>query len=218
MASGRCEGDVRAIAGPGLSGVRLAKVGSPDDVKHVSLLLAQAGCTAPIHLLIESAYALEFAFGLATSSPAVGMLSLGESDLCADLRIAAEGPTMDACRSRVVIASRAAGLTSPCQSVFLDIYDTDALLRTSRRAKALGFMSRMALHPIQIDTINEVFTPTSEEIANAQAIFRAAKLAQGENRSVVLSDKGSVIAPPVLASARNILRLATALNLVEAST
>ncbi|MCM3886692.1 CoA ester lyase [Frankia sp. R82] len=217
MASGRCEADVRAVAGPGLSGVRLAKVGGPDDVKHVALLLAEAGCTASIHLLIETAYALEIAFALATSSPAVGMLSLGESDLCADLRITAEGPTMDACRSRVVIASRAAGLPSPCQSVFLDIYDTDALLRTSRSAKNLGFMSRMALHPMQIPAIHEVFTPTPEEIADAQAVLRAAEIAEGENRSVVLNERGSVIAPPVLASARNVLRLATALNLVEAS-
>jgi citrate lyase subunit beta/citryl-CoA lyase len=217
MASGLCEADLRSIAGPGLSGVQLAKVGSPDDVEHVALLLAQAGCSASIHLLIETAHALEIAFALATSSPAVGMLGLGESDLCADLRSTAEGPTTDACRSRVVVASRAAGLPSPCQGVLLDICDTDALLRTSRRAKSFGFMGRMALHPMQIPAIHEVFTPTSEEIANAQAIFRAAERAEAENRSVVLSDRGSVIAPPVLAGARNVLRLATALNLVQAS-
>lgn len=217
MASGRCEADVRAIAGPGLSGVRLAKVASPDDVQQVAFLLAQAGCAASIQLLIETAHALENAFALATCSPAVGLLSLGEYDLCADLRAATEGPTIDACRSRVVIASRAAGLASPCQSVSPDIHDTDALLRTSRHGKSLGFMGRMALHPLQIPAINEVYTPTPAEIADAQAVFRAADLAERENRTVVVTDEGRIIAPPVLANAKNVLRLANALNLVEAS-
>jgi citrate lyase subunit beta/citryl-CoA lyase len=217
MASGRAEDDVRAVAGPGLSGLRMAKVAHPEDVRQVAELLAQAGCPAPIHLLLESAYALEIAFDLATSSPAVAMMSLGESDLCADLRITAESPAMDACRSRVVIASRAAGLPSPCQSVFPDVHDIDALLRTSRYAKAHGFMGRMALHPVQIPVIHEVYTPTAQEIADAQAVFRTAELALTANRSVVLNERGSVIAPPILANARNVLRLAEALNLLGAS-
>jgi citrate lyase subunit beta/citryl-CoA lyase len=217
MASGRAEDDVRAVAGPGLSGVRMAKVARPQDVRQVATLLAQAGCPAPIHLLIESAHALETAFDLATSCPAVAMMSLGEFDLWADLRITAEGPARDACRSRVVIAARAAGLPSPCQSVFLDIYDIDGLLHSSRCAKALGFMGRMALHPVQIPAIHEVYTPTAQEIADAQAISRTAQLAREADRSVVLSERGSVIAPPVLANARNLLRLAEALNLLEAS-
>jgi citrate lyase subunit beta/citryl-CoA lyase len=218
MASGRAEDDVRAVAGPGLSAVRMAKVARSEDVRQVAMLLDQAGCPAPIHLLIESAYALEIAFDLARSSPAVAMMSLGESDLCADLRIPADGPAMEACRSRVVIASRAAGLPSPCQSVFPHVYDIDALLHTSRRAKAHGFMGRMALHPMQIPAIHEVYTPTAQEIADAQAIFRTAELALRANRSVVLSERGSVIAPPILANARNVLRLAEALNLLEASS
>lgn len=217
MASGRGEDDVRAIAGPGLSGVRLAKVGCPGDVKRVELLLAQAGCPASIHLLIETAYALETAFALATSSPAVAMLSLGEYDLCADLRVATEGPVMDACRSRAVIASRAAGLRSPSQSVYQDIRDTDGLLRTSRHGKSLGFMGRMAVHPLQIPAIHEAYTPTSEEIANAQSIFSFSELAGGENQSVAVADDGRIISPPILANAKNVLQLASALNLVEES-
>lgn len=220
MASGRGEDDVRAIAGPGLSGVRLAKVGYPSDVEQVELLLAQADCPASIHLLIETAHALEIAFVLATSSPAVGMLSLGEHDLCADLRVATEGPVMDACRSRVVIASRAAGLRGPSQSVYQDIRDNDGLLRTSRYGKSLGFMGRMAVHPLQIPAIHEVYTPTSEEIADAQTIFRFSGLASGENQSVAVAvtDDGRIISPPILAKAKNVLQLASALNLVEEST
>ncbi|MCD0452111.1 CoA ester lyase [Actinocorallia sp. API 0066] len=216
MASGRAEDDVRAVAGPGLSGVRMAKVARPEDVRQLVTLLAQAGCPVPVHLLIETAHALETAFDLATSSPSVAMISLGESDLCADLRITAESPTMDACRSRVVIASRAAGLPSPCQSVSTDIHDTDALLRTSRSAKALGFVGRMALHPAQIPAIHEVYTPTAQEIADAQAVFRTPELAREADRSVVLNERGGVIAPPILANARNVLRLAEALSLLEA--
>lgn len=54
----------------------------------------------------------------ATASPSVGMLGLGESDLRADLYTDPESATMDASQTRVIIASRAAGLPNPLQSVF----------------------------------------------------------------------------------------------------
>lgn len=214
--SGMCEDDVRAVAGPGLIGVRLPKVGYQGDVKRVESLLDQAGSTATIHVLIESAYALEIAYELATASPAVGMLGLGESDLCADIRADPEGVTMDASRARLIMVSRAAGLPNPCQSVSPEIHNPDVLRRTSSHGKRLGFMGRMAIHPAQLPVINEVYTPNQQEILDAQEIFQAAELARQQNRTVVLTNEGRVIAPPVIANARNILRLANALNLVEA--
>ncbi|BBA97278.1 putative citrate lyase beta chain [Actinacidiphila reveromycinica] len=213
--SGLCDADVRAVAGEGLAGVRLAKAGSPDDVRRAAYLLRQAGSAAVVHVLIESAAALENAYALATASPSVGMLGLGESDLRADLGAAPESPTMDAARARVIVASRAAGLPSPCQSVYPEPRDPHGLLVTSRHGRGLGFIGRMAIHPAQIPIIHDVYTPTPDEIDDARSICEAARIAAEADRSIVITPSGRMVGPPAVARAKQVLQLARTLNLIE---
>ena len=140
---------------------------------------------------------------------------LGESDLRADLGADYESPTMDACRARVIIVSRAAGLMNPCQSVFPEPRDSRGLLLNSQYGRQLGFMGRMAIHPAQVPIINNVYTPKSGEIEDAREICEAASLAAGQNKSVVITEAGKIVAPPVVARAMQLLRLAHTLNLIE---
>jgi citrate lyase subunit beta / citryl-CoA lyase len=213
MSSGLCEDDVRAVAGIRLAGIRMAKVGSPEEVRRVADLLHDLGHSATIHVLIESASALEHAFELATASRAVTMLGLGESDLQADLNTTKEGPTMDASRARVIIASRAAGLPSPCQSVYAEPNDLDGLLVTSKHGRRLGFLGRMAIHPMQLPIIHTVYTPTMGEIDDALEICAAMDLAAMQNRSIIITERGRMVGPPAVAKAKQVLELAYALNL-----
>ncbi|MEV5880048.1 CoA ester lyase [Streptomyces sp. NPDC052101] len=218
MASGLCKDDVLAVAGAGLSGVRLPKVEHPDDVRQLEWLLQQAGSSAAIHLLLETARALELAYPLATASPVVEMLGLGETDLQVDLNSDLDGPTMDACRTRVIMASRAAGLSSPCQSVFSDIRDLDNLLTSSVHGKRLGFVGRMAIHPAQIPIIHDVYTPKPNEVAEAQEICDAAALAQAQNASIIITPNGRTVGPPMIAKARRTLEIAAGINSTEESS
>jgi citrate lyase subunit beta/citryl-CoA lyase len=143
------------------------------------------------------------------------MLGLGESDLRADLYTGPESATMDACRTRVIIASRAAGLPNPLQSVFAEPRDLDGLLTTSRHGKELGFIGRMAIHPDQVPIIHGVYTPEPHEIEEAMEIYAAAALAEAQDLSIVINKEGKMVGPPILARARQTLHLASALNLVE---
>ncbi|WP_269854620.1 HpcH/HpaI aldolase/citrate lyase family protein [Streptomyces sp. RPT161] len=214
MSSGLCEDDVRAVAGTGLAGIRMAKVGLPDEVRRVADILRELRHPAKIHVLIESAGALERAFALATASPTVTMLGLGESDLRADLNTTAEGPTMDASRARVITAARAAGLPNPCQSVYAEPRDLRGLLVTSKHGRRLGFLGRMAIHPAQIPIIHDVYTPTMDEIDDALEICAAVDLAAMESRSITITAQGKMVGPPALARAKQVLELANALNLI----
>ena len=214
MSSGLCEDDVRAVAGAGLAGVRMAKVRSSEEVRRVADLLRELHHPARIHVLIESADALEHAFALATASPVVTMLGLGESDLRADLNTTAEGPTMDSSRARVIIAARAAGLPNPCQSVYAEPRDLRGLLITSKHGRRLGFLGRMAIHPAQIPIIHDVYTPTTDEIDDALEIYAAVDVAAMESRSIIITAQGKMVGPPALARARQVLELATALDLI----
>lgn len=214
VASGLCTDDVLAVAGPALRGLRLPKVHGLGDLAHVAGLLDEAGHRADIHILIESAAALELAYALATAAPAVAMIGLGESDLRVSLGCDLDGRTMDAARIRVVMASRAAGLANPCQSVYAEVRDPDGLRSSCAHGKALGFLGRMAIHPDQVPIIHQVYRPGPEEIAEAVGICEVADRAQAQDSAVVVSDRQRLVAPPIIANARRVLDLARALDLL----
>jgi citrate lyase subunit beta/citryl-CoA lyase len=180
----------------------------------VAELLAAAGRPAVLHLLLESAYAVEHAYALARSSPMVTMVGLGESDLRVDLGCDLDGTTMDASRIRAINASRAARLARPAQSVYAEVRDPDGLRASSEHGKRLGFLGRMAIHPAQLPIIREVYTPTADEIAEAYDICAAADEAREQQASVAVSATQRLVAPPIVAHARRVLDLALALGLV----
>jgi citrate lyase subunit beta / citryl-CoA lyase len=213
MGTGLCEQDVLAVAGAGLTGVRIAKTRDVGEVRRVVALLETAASTATVHVLIESADALRDAFELATASPAVTMIGLGESDLCADLGAEMDSVTMDLGRARIVVASRAAGLINPAQCVHPDPHDLAGLLVTSERGKRLGFVGRMAIHPDQIPIIHRVHTPQPHEVEEAREICATADIAREADQSIVVSPTGRLVGPPMVARARRTLHLAEKLNL-----
>jgi citrate lyase subunit beta/citryl-CoA lyase len=70
-----------------------------------------------------------------------------------------------------VSASRAAGLPGPVQSVYTNVRDLDGLRRSTEEGRSFGFVGRSAIHPSQVPIINEVFTPTEKEVAEAQELL-----------------------------------------------
>ncbi|MFI2762653.1 HpcH/HpaI aldolase/citrate lyase family protein [Streptomyces echinatus] len=190
--------DLTALAGlPGLSGLRLPKVTSPDQVR-------QAAVTTPVPLyaLLESALGIERAYAIATAHPALRGISLGEADLRADLGVRAEAG-LDWPRSRVVVAARAAGLAPPPQSVHPDIRDLDGLAASCAHGRALGFLGRAAIHPRQLPVIERAYLPTPAEIEHAETITKAAASDQGAQ---ALPD-GRFIDAAVVAMAQRTLSL-----------
>ncbi|MFE2336724.1 HpcH/HpaI aldolase/citrate lyase family protein [Streptomyces coelicoflavus] len=214
VSTGLCTDDVLAVAGPALLGLRLPKVSGLGDLSYVTGLLGELGHPAHLHLLVESAAALEVVYPLATGSAAITMLGLGESDLRVSLGCALDGRTMDAARIRLVMASRAAGLPSPCQSVYAEVRDPDGLRSSCLHGRQLGFLGRMAIHPDQLPIIHQVYRPTPDEIAEAVDICEAADRAGEQDTSVIVSDRQRLVAPPIVANARRVLDLAHALDLV----
>ena len=74
--------------------------------------------------------------------------------------------------SRILIAARNAGLQA-IDGPYLVIKDLDGFREMALRARALGYDGKWALHPGQIDVLNEVFTPSQEEFDKAEAILEA---------------------------------------------
>jgi len=186
---------------PGISGLRLPKVTAPQDVVRVATLPSAADL--PLHALLETALGIEHAFAIATAHPALHGLALGEADLRADLGVRGDAG-LDWCRSRVVVAARAAGLAPPPQSVHPDIRDLDTLAASCAHGRALGFLGRAAIHPRQLPVIERAYLPTSEEIEEAEQIVKAAATDEGAQ---ALPD-GRFIDAAVVSAARRTLSLA----------
>ena len=192
--------DLRTLAPlPGMSGLRLPKVTSAEEVVAV----AEKACDLPLYALLETALGIERAFSIAAAHSSVHGIALGEADLRADLGVR-DDAGLDWSRSRVIVAARAAGLAPPPQSVHPDIRDLEGLAASCAHGRALGFLGRAAIHPRQLPVIESAFLPTNEEIEQAETIVKAAMREEGAQ---ALPD-GRFIDAAVVTAAQRTLSLA----------
>ena len=124
--------------------------------------------------LIETARGLLAAVELASTRRAV-RLAIGRADLAAELGLGIdqEGPEFRSILLDIVIASAAAGISAPLAPTSTDFRDLDALRSSTAQLMRLGYRSRTAVHPAQLAVINEVFTPSADEVERARALVEA---------------------------------------------
>src|SRR5262249_15700633 len=107
-------------------------------------------------------------------------------------------------RSMIVLASRAAGLPAPIDSVFVDLNDPDGLAASTHEAKQLGFRGKLVIHPAQGPIVNAVFTPTSDEVAWGGRVLEGLRAAEREGLGAFVVD-GRMVDYPIVERARDIL-------------
>lgn len=192
--------DLRALAPlPGVSGLRLPKVTSAEEVVRV----ADSHAALPLYALLETALGIERAFAIACAHPSLRGIAVGERDLRADLGVR-DDTGLDWARSRVIVAARAAGLAPPSQSVHPDIRDLESLALSCARGRALGFLGRAAIHPRQLPIIERAYLPTDQELEQAETIVKAAT----EDEGAQALPNGQFIDAAVVAAAQRTLALA----------
>jgi citrate lyase subunit beta/citryl-CoA lyase len=191
--------DLDAVAGVA-AGIRIPKVQSPEDAQWVR----DRAPGTPLICAIESARGLLAAPEIAHVD-GVRHLSLGGVDLRRDLGASDGNLQTLYARSQLVIASRAAGLGPPIDSVYPRIHDDHGLRQQAEFARSLGFFGKSAIHPRQIPVIHDVLTPTPEELTWAQTVLSAFHASGGQ--AVKLAD-GEFVDLPVADRAQRLLQLA----------
>ncbi|MGH2806324.1 MAG: HpcH/HpaI aldolase/citrate lyase family protein [Actinomycetota bacterium] len=135
-----------------------------------------------LEVQIETATGLKNIHEIAHASDRMETLIFGPADMSASLGL----PTVTAglpmpgypgdhfhwVLETILVAARDAGLQA-IDGPYLLIKDLDGFREMSMRARALGYDGKWALHPGQIDVLNEVFTPTQEEYDKAEALLEA---------------------------------------------
>lgn len=193
------DGDLTALAGAGaLLGVMLPKAGGPDDVDGTARRLPGV----PVVALVETARGVEDATRIA-AHPAVARLAFGSVDFRLDIGADGDGEEMLYARSRLVVASRVAGIAAPLDGVTTDLDDPARTAADAVRARRLGFGGKMCVHPRQVGAVNEAYAPSAPEISWARRVVAAMEESGG--RAVRVD--GRMIDVPVLESARAVLGL-----------
>lgn len=178
-------------------------------------LSAQAGGARIIAIATETPQALLSMGSFMESSPRLSGLAWGAEDLSLALNAATYRdpagvltPPYQLARSLCLIAAHAAGSLA-IDGVYINFRDLDGLERETQEACRDGFSAKLAIHPSQTAIINRAFTPTSENISEAEAII-SAFADQGDPG--VISWRGRMLDRPHLEKAKRTLARAKLLS------
>ncbi|MPZ74390.1 MAG: CoA ester lyase [Nitriliruptorales bacterium] len=206
--------DLEAVVGPAVDGIMLAKVDGPQDVAAAAAVMDEleaaagiaAGATALLPL-VESCQGLRLTYEITRASSRVNAMVFSsgeEGDFMADLggRWTPDGVALHYPRSRFLCDVRAAAdvLVIDGVSMFLD--DPGIWASESRIARVMGYDGKLAIHPKQIPTIHDAFTPSEREISDAAAMLAAFDAAQGRG---AIRHEGRMVDPANARIARRIL-------------
>ncbi len=171
-------------------------------------LLSEAGHATRLHVIIETNAALEAAYDIAHCSDRIDALFFGGVDMAAELRCKNAWEPLLYARSRVVHAAASAEL-DVIDVPFLDLEDPDGMRIAAEQARDLGFSGKGSVHPKQIAALNDVFTPTADQIARARRIIEEFEAADS---GLVVID-GKLIEKPVLRDMYRIVAIANRMNI-----
>jgi citrate lyase subunit beta/citryl-CoA lyase len=204
--TGQLVADLVSIVGPGLDGICLPKADSAVQVQSLALVLEefelQRGLpTGEIEIFptLETARGMKDAFEICASSPRVKRISgvthsspNGDYYLAMGSRWDPSGIETLVSGQQIVMAGRAAGLESIICGPVTAISDLRHVHATIERGRKFGANAGMVIHPSHVPIINEIFSPTLEEIALAQAIVAAMAEAATRGEAVCTVDETMV--------------------------
>ncbi|WP_420625807.1 HpcH/HpaI aldolase/citrate lyase family protein [Candidatus Poriferisodalis sp.] len=220
--------DVVEQAGAHLDTVMIPKVGVPGDVYTVDALLSQMEQALGlrhrigVEALIETALGMANVEAVAAASPRLEALHFGVADYAASCRARTmtigglnpdyPGDQWHSALSRLLVACRANGLRA-IDGPFGDFSDPEGFMAGARRAAALGYDGKWAIHPSQVDLANEVFTPPAAEVGQARRVLGALDEAAAAGRGAAQLD-GRMIDAASARMARNVVETADAIAAV----
>lgn len=188
--------DLSYVVVDGLDGIMLPKAESKEDVERLDLLLAEAekkkglnhGRIAIIPL-IETPKGVSQVEDIISASDRVIAVSFGAGDYSREIgagmgvtRLSSEEYNIMAYypRSHIALAARAAGILAIDSPYFGYVIDIDGLVKETNKVKLMGFTGKQLTHPRHVSPVNQVFSPSGEEIDFAEQVNRAFEEAQAK--------------------------------------
>lgn len=203
------DADLQALTSQGslrLDSVMIPKADQPADVETLAELLTEHDLKVPILSLLETAQGILSAASIAGTDRVDGVV-FGAEDLAADIGASRtdEGTEILHARQHVVLAAKASGVAA-IDTLYTDFTDTEGLREDAAFARQMGFDGKLAIHPDQVDPINEAFTPDESEVEWAKKVVEA----RDQTAAGVFEVDGEMIDAPLVRRAERILERAAA--------
>lgn len=213
--------DLTAVMAGAPDGIMIPKAPGPEILPDLAAEIYELeqkngianGATRLLPLVSETAAAaLRIPEYVGASAPRLLGLTWGAEDLSAAIGATRKrGPdggwtdTFRLVRSTVLLTAHARGALA-IDTLYSDFRDLDGLRRAAAESRADGFTGMLAIHPSQVPVINEAFTASEAELAEARAIVDAFAAAPG---SGAVQHEGRMLDQPHLKQARRLLGLAS---------
>ena len=222
--SGLFDEDLEAVMGPFIIGVSIGKVRTAGDVRQIASAITaserrnglQPGSIA-MYPWMETARAISAAYEVCSATPRIAAVCFGAEDYSNDVGIPRDlggwrssvssddpsDPAIAHARAEVVAGAVASGVGA-IDTPYVAFRDPDGLARETAVARSMGFDGKFAIHPAQLEIINSGFTPSEEELTNAERIVAAAFAAEEQGRGATSLD-GKMIDRPTIVRAQALL-------------
>ena len=204
--------DVRAALSANVDGIMLPKFSAGAYAEKADHLISQEeslnkGKTLPVIGLVESSAGILSLLNSTKPPARVKRLAFGAADLYADLGISysAQGPNSDFAMATLAMSSVNHKLASPIDSPHFALDDEGGLRESSKRAFAMGFGGKLAIHPKQLDLIAESFAVGKSDQDWAQRVI--AQWSDRETTKGAILIDGSLVDEAMVKRARQILGL-----------
>ena len=187
--------------------IMLPKVKTPDEIKFIDDLLTDCNLDTDLHVIMETNEALQNIYEIAHSSKRIVALYFGGVDMAAELRVPNSYKNLLYARSKLVHAGASVGI-DVIDVPYLDLEDMDGMKKEAELVRDLGFTGKGSIHPKQINVLNEIFTPSKEEISKAKKIVD--QFSESDTGLVVID--GKLIEKPVLREMQRKILIADKIN------
>ena len=171
----------------------LPKVKTPDEITFIDDLLTDCNLDTDLHVIMETNEALENIYDIAHASKRIVALYFGGVDMAAELRVPNSYENLVYARSKLVHAGASVGV-DVIDVPYLDLEDMNGMKKEAELVRNLGFTGKGSIHPKQINILNEVFTPSKDEITKAKKVIDQFN---ASDTGLVVID-GKLIEKPVL--------------------
>ncbi|MBU1276299.1 MAG: CoA ester lyase [Proteobacteria bacterium] len=223
LAAGMMEEDLDAVVSPNLGAVLVPKVYKSEEVARVSEAIAgrEAAWGLPIGgiampLLLETAQGMRHAYDIATANPRVNAILMsagpgGDAARAIGYQWSKQGTETLYLRSKIVLDARAAGV-SPLINSWYDVADLQGLAVDARLNRSLGYQGMALIHPSHVPVVNEIFTPTEQEMAFYAGLLAVFEEAEKKGHAAVIYE-GDMVDYAMAQTAREFLEFARELGI-----
>ena len=210
--SGQLLKDLTELTIQGITGFMYPKSYTGQDIYFIDKLLDTIEYEKGIPVgtfklipLIETTAAVLNAQDICKASKRVVAIAFGCEDFVTDLEGVHdyEGQSIFTARAMIAMAARANNVI-PIDTVHIKVHDLLDLERNLVIAKDLGFEGMLVLNPKELALVHQYFSPTDEEVKDAEEMLRMAEEAEREGKGVAVVNN-KFIGPPMVIAARKLL-------------